>query len=37
MDPFGNPIELWEAKAEEYRKLVENEIVNYKVNKTPKI
>jgi lactoylglutathione lyase len=37
IDPFGNPIELWEAKAEEYRKLVENEIENYKVNKTPKI
>lgn len=37
IDPFGNPIELWEAKPEQYRTLVKEEIKAYKQNKTPKL
>ena len=36
-DPFGNPIELWEAYKDQYKALVEQEIKSYKTNKTPKI
>lgn len=35
-DPFGNPIELWEADKEAYIKLVESEIEKYKNSKEPK-
>jgi len=34
-DPFGNPVELWQAKEEEYKTLVEEEIKKYKKDKTP--
>ena len=34
-DPFGNPVELWQAKEEAYKKLVEEEIKKYKEDKTP--
>jgi predicted enzyme related to lactoylglutathione lyase len=37
MDPFGNPIELWEAKSNAYRKLVKEEIKKYKKTRIPKI
>ena len=36
-DPFNNVIELWEANPKEYRKLVEEEIKNYKIHKSPKV
>lgn len=36
-DPFGNVIELWEAKPEAYRKMVKEEIEKYQNNKQPKI
>src|SRR5690554_4983687 len=36
-DPFGNPIELWEADHEAYKALVEQELNQYKLNKSPKI
>ena len=31
-DPFGNITELWEANRDEYIKMVENELENYKKN-----
>lgn len=37
MDPFNNPIELWEAKPAMYKTLVEEEIKKYQTNKTPKV
>lgn len=30
VDPFGNPIELWEIYEEEYVKMVKQEVKNYK-------
>lgn len=32
-DPFGNYIELWEAYTEEYKRMVQDEIVRYKLTK----
>lgn len=37
IDPFGNPIELWEAYPKKYQELVRTEIKNYKKHKTPKV
>lgn len=37
MDPFGNPIELWEANEEAYIKLVEQEIEAYKLKRQPMV
>lgn len=37
MDPFGNPIELWQAKSDAYRALVKDEIKKYKSSRKPKI
>ncbi len=36
-DPFDNVIELWEANEEEYRRLVEIELKNYKENQKPMV
>jgi len=33
-DPFGNFIELWEPYIDEYKKMVEQEINNYKTKKS---
>ena len=36
-DVFGNVVELWEADEEEYIKMVEKEIENYKIHKKPMV
>lgn len=36
-DIFGNVVELWEADEEEYIKMVEKEIEDYKIRKKPVI
>jgi predicted enzyme related to lactoylglutathione lyase len=36
-DPFGNPIELWEADRDAYIKLVKSEIEKYEQEKKPKV
>ena len=33
-DPFGNKIEIWEPNEEEYKKMVKQEIVDYKKRKS---
>ncbi len=37
IDPFGNPIELWEANPEKYKDLVKTEIKKYEKHKIPMI
>ena len=32
-DPFGNPIELWEPHVENYKKMVEKEVEEYRTTK----
>jgi predicted enzyme related to lactoylglutathione lyase len=36
-DIFGNVVELWEADEEEYIKMVEKELENYKIHKKPMV
>lgn len=36
-DPFGNALELWQAYSERYKKMVENELEDFKKKKEPRV